>query len=101
MDDIKMVELSFCFLLAVTMVNVQNAGCYFANLPKIDAIHAHKLIAQQLILDKYIQNAAQSHHKCSSTDHKLITLPNSHIPKIQKFHNGPMQRQISEVELLL
>ena len=39
MDDIKMAEPSF-FLLAVTMVNVQNAGCYFAKLPKIDAIPA-------------------------------------------------------------
>ena len=29
MDDIKMAELSF-FLLAVTMVNIQNAGCSFA-----------------------------------------------------------------------
>ena len=65
----------FCFLLAVTMVNIQNAGCYFAKLPKIDAIHARKLIAQQLILNKYIQNAAQSHHKCCSTDHKLVALP--------------------------
>ena len=57
------------------MVNVQNAGCYFAKLPKIDAIHARKLIAQQLILNKYIQNAAQSYHKCCSNDHKLVTLP--------------------------
>ena len=74
MDDIKMAEPSF-FLLAVTMVNVQNAGCYFAKLPKIDAIRACNLIAQQLILNKYIQNAAQSHRKCRSTDHKLVALP--------------------------
>ena len=65
----------FCFLLAVTMVNIQNAGCYFAKLPKIDAICAHKMIAQQFILNKYIQNAAQTHCKCRSTDHKLIALP--------------------------
>ena len=30
----------FCFLLALTIVNVQNAGCYFAKLPKIDALQA-------------------------------------------------------------
>ena len=65
----------FCYLLAVTMMNVQNAGCFFAKLPKIDAIHACKLIAQQLILNKYIQNAAQSHRKCRSTDHKPVALP--------------------------
>ena len=99
MDDIKMAKSSFfCFLLALTMVNVQNAGCYFAKLPKIDAIRAHKLIAQQLILNKYIQNAAQFHRKRRSTDRKLVILPT--FQKF-KFHNGPMQRQISEVELLL
>ena len=30
----------FCFLLALTIVYVQNAGCYFAKLPKIDTIQA-------------------------------------------------------------
>ena len=30
----------FCFLLAVTMVNVQNAGVYFCNLPKVDSLTA-------------------------------------------------------------
>ena len=75
----------FCFLLALTMVNIQNAGCYFAKLPKIDAIRAHKLIAQQLILNKYIQNTAQSHHKHCSTDHKLVALPT-----FQKFKNSTM-----------
>ena len=39
----------FCFLLTVTMVNVQNAGVYFCNLPKVDSLTARNLIAQQLI----------------------------------------------------
>ena len=30
----------FCFLLAVTVVNVQNAGVYFGGLPKVDALTA-------------------------------------------------------------
>ena len=30
----------FCFLLAITMVNVQNAGVYFCNLPKVDSLTA-------------------------------------------------------------
>ena len=30
----------FCFLLTLTIVNVQNAGCYFAKLPKIDTLQA-------------------------------------------------------------
>ena len=28
----------FCFLLAVTVVNVQNAGVYFCGLPKVDVL---------------------------------------------------------------
>ena len=44
----------FCFLLAVTVVNVQNAGVYFCGLPKVDALTARKLIAQQLIENKYL-----------------------------------------------
>ena len=44
----------FCFLLAVTVVNVQNAGVYFCGLPKVDALTAQKLIAQKLIENKYL-----------------------------------------------
>ena len=45
----------FLFLLAVTVVNVQNAGVYFCVfLPKLDALTAWKLIAQQLIENKYL-----------------------------------------------
>ena len=75
----------FCFLVALTTVNVQNAGGYFAKLPKIDAIRARKLIAQQLTLNKYIQNTAQSHRKRRSTDHKLVALPT-----FRKFKNSTM-----------
>ena len=45
----------FCFLLAVTVVNIQNAGCYFLNLIKVDALKACKLIAKQLIHNKYLK----------------------------------------------
>ena len=44
----------FCFLLAVTMVNVQNAGVYFCSFPKVDSLTARKLIAQQLIENRYL-----------------------------------------------
>ena len=44
----------FCFLLVVTVANVQNAGVYFCGLPKVDALTAQKLIAQQLIKNKYL-----------------------------------------------
>ena len=68
----------FCFLLVLTMVNIQNAGCYFANLPKVDALTARKLIAQQLIENKYLDKEVRENnqHKRRADEHKLITLPN-------------------------
>ena len=44
----------FGFLLAITVVNVQNAGVYFCGMVKIDAIGARKLIGQQLIENRYL-----------------------------------------------
>ena len=53
----------FCFLLAVTVVNVQNAGAYFCGLPKVDALKACKLIAQQLIENRYARTWEKSPSK--------------------------------------
>ena len=53
----------FCFLLALTMVNIQNAGCYFATLPKVDALTARKLIAQQLIENKYLDKEVRENNR--------------------------------------
>ena len=39
----------FCLLLAVTMVNVQNAATYFLQKPKLDSLQARCLIAKALI----------------------------------------------------
>ena len=44
----------FGFLLAITVVNVQNGGVYFCGMAKIDAIGARKLIGQQLIENQYL-----------------------------------------------
>ena len=44
----------FCFLLALTMVNVQNAANYFVKTPKMDCLSARRLIAKQLINNKYM-----------------------------------------------
>ena len=49
-----------CFLLTVTVVNVQNAAVYFCGLPKVDALKTHKLIAQQLIENKYTRTWEES-----------------------------------------
>ena len=44
----------FCFLLALTMVNIQNAATYFAKTSKMDCLSARRLIAKQLINNKYL-----------------------------------------------
>ena len=53
----------FCFLLAVTVVNVQNAEVYFCGLPKVDMLKACKLIAQQRIENKYARTWEESPSK--------------------------------------
>ena len=79
----------FCFLLAVTMVNVQNAGVYYCNLPKVDSLTARKLIAQQLIENKYLiaDRLQRKRPRRGETSHCLISLPTS-----RKFDNGRMVR---------
>ena len=68
----------FCFLLAVTVVNVQNAGVYFCLFPKIDALMAWKHIARGLINNRYLiieQSPSRKHSHWSHLVHHLITLP--------------------------
>ena len=68
----------FCFLVAVTVVNIQNAGCYFLDLSKIDALFARKLISEQLIHNKYIQkppDCQRSTRKVKAGDCRLVALP--------------------------
>ena len=74
----------FCFLLAITMVNVQNAATYFLNKPKIDILQSRRLIAKALINNEYLQTSTspRSGHKHHSGDHVLMTVP--HFKKIVK-----------------
>ena len=68
----------FCFLLAVSVVNVQNVGEYFCALQKVDALSAHKLIAQQLIENKYMRTVEERPSKRPRRRklyHCLVTLP--------------------------
>ena len=46
----------FCFLVAVTMVNVQNTANYFVKTPKLDSLSARCLIAKQLINNKHLRS---------------------------------------------
>ena len=77
----------FCFLLVFTMVNVQNAGVYFYHLPKVDSLFAHKLIAQQLIKNRYfiVKQSARKQSSCGETIHHFMALPTS-----KKFENGQL-----------
>ena len=75
----------FCFLLAVTMVNVQNAGVYCYHLPKVDSLFACKLIAQQLIENRYliVKQSARKWTWHGEMIHHLVALPT-----FKKFENG-------------
>ena len=76
----------FGFLLAITVVNVQNAGVYFCGMPKIDAIRARKLIGQQLIQNRYIleeNERPKKQPRRGTRHHHLITLPT-----FKKFEQG-------------
>ena len=50
----------FCFLLAVIIVNVQNAAVYFLNKPKLDALQSHQQIVKHLIFNCYLVEEEQA-----------------------------------------
>ena len=78
----------FCFLLAVTMVNVQNAAAYFLNKPKIDSLQSRRLIAKALSNNEYLQTGTslRSGCKCRSVNHVLMT-----VPHFKKFVKGQLE----------
>ena len=67
----------FCFLLAVTMVSIENAANYFAKTPKMDSLLARHLISKQLINNKHLCTGTmpQKHKKQGSIENSLITVP--------------------------
>ena len=75
----------FCFLLAVTMVNVQNAATYFLQKPKLDSLQAKCLIAKALI-NKVHLHTGMTPRKCPkhhSVEHVLTM-----VPPYKKFVQG-------------
>ena len=76
----------FSFLLAVTVVNVQNAATYFFNKEKIDALTAKHLIARDLIFNKHMKNVEEprfsKQRRRRPIDHFLITLPKKKLSKM-------------------
>ena len=67
----------FCFLLAMTMVNVQNTATYFLKKPKLDILHACCLIAKALINNVHLHTSTTplKHPKCRSIEHVLTMVP--------------------------
>ena len=43
----------FCFLLVMTVVNIQNEGPYFCAILKLDALSARRNIAREFIYNRY------------------------------------------------
>ena len=74
----------FCFLLALTMVNVQNAATYFAKTPKMDCLSARHLIAKQLINNKYLHS--QLTQKMEKT--RFSPAQPRHGPYLQRNYSG-------------
>ena len=75
----------FCFLLAMTMVNVQNAATYFLKKPKLDSLQARRLIAKALINTVHLRTGTtpQKHPKRRSIEHVLTM-----VPPYKKFVQG-------------
>ena len=67
----------FCFLVAVTMVNVQNAAAYFFNKPKLDALTSCRLIAKELIFNHHLVQEEQQKKRPrrGSLEHSLTMVP--------------------------
>ena len=75
----------FCFLLAMTMVNVQNAATYFLQKPKLDSLQAQCLIAKALINNVHLRTGTTPRKcpKCHSINHVLTM-----VPPYKKFVQG-------------
>ena len=67
----------FCFLVAVTVVNVQNTANYFVITPKLDSLLARCLIAKQLINNKHLCTGTtpKKRRKQGTIEHSLIMVP--------------------------
>ena len=66
----------FSFILAVSIVNIQNAASYFLNKPKMDALQSQQLIAKQLLFNHYLleEETTRKHGRHGSLEHSLIVV---------------------------
>ena len=79
MDDNLLAKLHFLFLAGSDCGECAECrGVYFCGLPKVNMLKACKLIAQQLIENKYARTWEESPLKqpqCGIMEHHLISLP--------------------------
>ena len=88
----------FCFLLAMTMVNVQNAATYFLKKPKLDSLQARCLIAKAIInnVNLLTGTTPQKHPKCCSIKH-VLTMVQPYRKNSRVTHQ--LQDEIWQVEM--
>ena len=75
----------FCFLLAITVVNIQNAAVYFLNKVKLDALQSRRQIMKQLIFNVHLEQE-QASRKHSRLGYHVHTL--TMVPINKKFNQG-------------
>ena len=68
----------FCFLLAVTVVNIQNGGVYFCAIPKLDALSARRNIAREFIYNRYLIVEQSQSRKCPCHSGAMFSHHTSH-----------------------
>ena len=69
----------FCFLLAMTVVNIQNGRAFFCAIPKLDALSARRKIAREFIYNRYLIVEQ------SSLVILQLNIVSSHFPHIKIF----------------
>ena len=75
----------FCILVAVTVVNVQNAANYFLKTSKLDSLSARHLIAKQLINNKHLRTGMTPKKRRNEVQ---LSTASSWSPSTKKFYKG-------------
>ena len=91
----------FCFLLAVTVMNIQNAACYFLNKSKMDAMQSRCLIVKQFTFNCHLEQE-QASRKCPSYKTRNNSSHTHHGSDTHKIHprvNCDLQDKIWKVEV--
>ena len=85
MDDNTLAKLHVLFPTDSDYGECTNASVYFCNLPKVDSLTSHKLIAQQLIENKYLiaEQVQWKWPRRGEASHRLVALPT-----YRKFNKG-------------